>query len=143
MPPDFENHILISQVLSTYSAPSSAAEKIALFAPDSTLVVHGGVEYKGKFTIEAFFAASENTKKAGHPFPHHLSSIKIDTNSSDHASAVSYFLVMGNTAPDHWGVYRDELVRIGGEWVFKERRITIEGADPKGWIGSGAGPVKF
>jgi hypothetical protein len=143
MPIDIESQILITNLLNTYGAPCSASQKAALFAEDSTLIVQGGAEYKGAKMIEQFFQAADKSKKPGHPYRHHLSSIKINTDGSDEATATSYFLVMGNSFPDHWGIYHDTLIRINGEWLFKVRKVTIEGADPRGWIGSGKGPVKF
>jgi len=143
MPIDIESYILITNLLNTYSAPSTASEKASLFATDSTFIVHGGTEHHSSPVIEAFFETTDRSKKPGHPYRHHLSSIKIDTDGSDGATATSYFLVMGNSFPDHWGIYHDTLIRIRGEWLFKTRKVTIEGADPRGWIGSGKGPVKF
>jgi hypothetical protein len=93
--------------------------------------------------IEPFFQEADKSKKPGHPYPHHLSSIKINTDGSGEASARPYFLVMGNSFPDHWGIYQDTLIKVNGEWMFKVWEVTIEGADPGGWIGSGKGPVKF
>jgi hypothetical protein len=143
MPLDVESCVLISNVLNSYSAPSTAAEKAALFAEEGSMTVHGGAEFKGRNTIGSFFSDTDKMKKEGHPFRHHLSSIKINNDGPDKANSTSYFLVLNNTAPDHWGIYRDTFVKIDGEWFFKTRVITIEGADPKGWIGSGTGPVKF
>jgi len=143
MPIDIESHVLISDLLNSYSTPCAATQKAALFANESTLIVHGGAEHKGKSVIEKFFQKADDSKKAGHPYRHHLSSIKINTNGSENATATSYFLVMGNTFADHWGIYHDTLIRIDGQWLFKIRQVTIEGADPRGWIGSGRGPVKF
>ena len=140
---DAESYILILNTLNTYSAPSTASEKAALFAEDGSLTVHGGEKFTGKSTIEEVFRKFDKSKRPGLPYRHHLSSIKITLSSNREAEASSYFLVMGNTAPDHWGIYRDTLVRLNGEWLFKTRTITIEGAEPDGWIGSGASPLKF
>jgi hypothetical protein len=143
MPIDIESQILTTNLLNTYSAPCQASQKADLFAEDSTLILHGGIEHTGRRMIEHFFEAADKSKKLGHPYRHHLSSIKINKHGSDEATATSYFLVMGNSSPDHWGVYYDATINVNGEWLFKVRKVTIEGADPRGWIGSGKGPVRF
>jgi hypothetical protein len=60
------------------------------------------------------------------------SQILIISDGSGEAIARSYFLVMGNSFPDHWGIYQDTLIKVNGEWMFKVREVTIEGADPGG-----------
>jgi hypothetical protein len=140
MPLDVESCVLISNVLNSYSAPSTAAEKAALFAEECSMTVHGGAVFKGRNTIGRFFSATNKMKREGHPFRHHLSSIKINNDGPDKANLTFYFLVLNNAAPDHWGIYRDTFAKINGEWFFKTRVITIEGAVPKG---SGTGAVKF
>jgi hypothetical protein len=35
---------------------------------------------------------------------------------------------MAGAGPDHWGVYRDELTRVGHDWLFARRTVTVEGA---------------
>ena len=140
---DIESHIRITSTLNSYSAPCGAREKAALFAEDGIFIMHGGKAINGKGAIESLFSEFDRAKKPGHHFRHHLSSIKITMKSPDEADVTSYFLVMGNTAPDHWGVYHDTLIRSNDDWLFSKRATTIEGADPKGWIGSGATPVKI
>ena len=57
-----------------------------------------------------------------------MSSVVIELTAPDRARATSYFLAMSGAGPDHWGVYRDELARLGGEWLFARRVVTVEGA---------------
>src|SRR5690606_3444284 len=93
--------------------------------------------------VVRFLVGSRDTKGEGSfRLRHHVSSVRIRIADEDHATAQSYFLaVESGLGPDHWGVYRDELVRENGAWRFARRTVTIEGATPNGWIGSGKGPV--
>jgi hypothetical protein len=59
---------------------------------------------------------------------HHVSSVIIELTGTNSAKATSYFLAMHGAGPDHWGVYRDELVRLGEEWLFSRRIVKVEGA---------------
>ena len=45
------------------------------------------------------------------------------------ATATSYFFVLTEIGPDHWGTYRDQLARddASGSWLFTERNVTVEG----------------
>jgi hypothetical protein len=58
---------------------------------------------------------------------HHVSSIRVTVDSDDEATARSYFLVLTEIGTDHWGSYRDRLRKVGDEWLFAERRVTVEG----------------
>jgi hypothetical protein len=42
---------------------------------------------------------------------------------------MSYFFVITEIGPDHWGTYRDELTRddASGNWLFSERKVTVDG----------------
>ncbi|MCW2830523.1 MAG: hypothetical protein JWP31_1215 [Aeromicrobium sp.] len=61
---------------------------------------------------------------------HHTTSVSIVLDGHDEARATSYFMAMGRHGPDHWGVYRDVLVRVGEAWLFSRRVVTVEGHAP-------------
>jgi hypothetical protein len=116
------------------------------FAEHGVLVVHGGREFRERSGILEFLTASRRAREtSGHGLSvrHHVSSVTVRFQSSDRAEATSYFLAMGATGADHWGRYDDLLVIEHGQWRFASRAVTIEGADPNGWIGSGKGAVSF
>lgn len=119
---------------------------VALFAEDGVLAPPGLPDCRGRGAIRAFIAASrasrDNVAGLGR-IRHHVASIRIELRDADLAYATSYFTAMSAKGPDHWGVYRDELRPTDGAWLFQRRTVTIEGADPNGWIGSGAGVAKF
>ncbi len=58
---------------------------------------------------------------------HHVTPVSLQFLSPDEAKATSYFLTMGRTGPDHWGSYRDVVVREGEQWRFARRVVTVEG----------------
>lgn len=62
---------------------------------------------------------------------HHVTPVSVDFGDPGRATAVSYFLTMGRNGPDHWGVYRDELVAVDGQWRFARRVVTVEGHSPQ------------
>lgn len=116
------------------------------FARRGVLVVHGGREYHGRTGILEFLTASRRTRASsgqGLAVRHHVSSLAVTFTAPEQAHATSYFLAMGPSGPDHWGRYEDKLVLEDEQWRFACRAVTIEGAEPDGWIGSGAGPVSF
>jgi hypothetical protein len=116
---------------------------VALFADDGILHPHGLPPSAGRERIREFLTSSRASRPTGGSIRHNVSSERIRLGGGDSAEATSYFLAMGVRGPDHWGTYHDELIKVDGEWLFRSRTVTIEGADPDGWIGSGAGPVKF
>lgn len=64
---------------------------------------------------------------------HHVSSLRMIVDHRDEAHATSYFLALTRSGLDHWGVYRDRLVRVDDQWLFSRRRVTVEGAAPGSW----------
>ena len=110
-----------------------------LFTEDGVLAVDGH-EQRGRATIAAYLegnkASLARSAAGGGRIRHHVSSLRIDFPSPDAAHATSYFLAITAAGPDHWGVYRDRLARVGDRWLFARRDAIPEGAAPGGWQGS-------
>ncbi|GGM64393.1 nuclear transport factor 2 family protein [Dactylosporangium sucinum] len=64
---------------------------------------------------------------------HHVSPAYVEFSGAREARAESYFLALRASGPDHWGVYRDRLVRLGDHWRFAERVCRIEGTSADSW----------
>ncbi|MEY2422122.1 MAG: hypothetical protein QOI95_2189 [Acidimicrobiaceae bacterium] len=105
----------------------------ACFAETGVLEVRGSGRHEGRAAITEMFAgagrklASTSTNAF---IRHHVSSIAIDVDvTAGRAAATSYFFVVTEIGPDHWGTYRDELTRddTSGSWLFTERNVTVEG----------------
>ena len=77
--------------------------------------------------VKAMVAASPNF---GGRVRHHITPVSVEFADTSHAKATSYFLTMGRSGPDHWGVYRDELVYLDGAWLFARRVVSVEGHSP-------------
>lgn len=61
---------------------------------------------------------------------HHMSSRRIDFIDRERAKVTSAFLAISGQGPDHWGSYRDIVVREKGDWLFSQRVARVEGAVP-------------
>lgn len=81
-------------------------------------------------STKASLSASPDT---GGRIRHHVSSLRIDFDGPDAANATCYFLAIVGPGPDHWGLYRDKLVRVNDRWLFAHRRAMVEGRAPGGW----------
>ena len=105
----------------------------ACFSEDGVLEVAGVSRHDGRAAIiEMFQSAGRKLASASSNafIRHHVSSIAIDVDvTAGRASATSYFFVLTEIGPDHWGTYRDELVRddASANWVFSHRNVTVEG----------------
>jgi ketosteroid isomerase-like protein len=100
-----------------------------LFAADATLTVDG-TTYDDKAAIRRLF------ETAAGPTPEHVrhftSTLVLDVDG-DTASARCYFQVLTEQGLDHWGRYRDSLVRSGDRWLFTRRDVRVDGRIPGGW----------
>jgi SnoaL-like domain len=103
------------------------------FMEDGVLDVRGSARHVGRAAIVELFAGA-NRKLASTSTTafvrHHVSSVMIDVDvTAGRASARSYFFVLTEIGPDHWGSYRDDLARddSSGRWLFTERKVTVEG----------------
>lgn len=59
---------------------------------------------------------------------HHTSSVRVEFLDRERAKASTYFMAVSRQGPDHWGIYRDLIVRTGAGWRFAERSARVEGA---------------
>jgi hypothetical protein len=117
----------------------------SVFEDQGTLVIHGGRAFRGLAAILEFLRASRETRANASellPLRHHTTPPHLEFVEDGKVESSSYFSVLSVRGLDHWGTYRDQFSRAADRWWMEERRITIEGADPTGWIGSGSGPVR-
>jgi SnoaL-like domain len=64
------------------------------------------------------------------PARHHLSSAYIDPRSNSSAATYACFQLIGSSGLDHWGLYRDDVVRTDDGWRFARRNVKVEGQVP-------------
>lgn len=113
------------------------AELVGLFTEDGVLEIEGRAPYAGRAAIQEFLTGTKTNLASNLTRPlirHHVSSIRVDLLSHHDASAVSYFLVITERGPDHWGRYRDHLSRVGDRWLLRHRRVHPEGHGATSWV---------
>ena len=107
-------------------------EFAALFTEDGVLTV-AGRRVVGPDAIVAFAEQSGAAMAAIEgllPGAHHVSSRMTELVSDDSATSQSLFMFVGTSGPDHWGTYRDRLVRTGHGWRFASRSVRFTGFAP-------------
>jgi len=112
-------------------------EAAKCFTESGVLDVRDVARHEGREAIVAMFSgAGDRLLKSSTKalVRHHVSSIQIDLDvTSGKATASSYFFVVTEIGPDHWGTYRDTLARddATGRWLFTERKVTVDGRTAK------------
>ena len=107
-------------------------ELLELFAENATLVTDEAT-YVGRAAIRQLLVASAGADDLPQRIRHFTSTVVIDLTAPDRASVRAYFQVLTGAGLDHWGTYRDVLVRDGERWVFLRREVRVDGMVPGGW----------
>jgi uncharacterized protein (TIGR02246 family) len=108
----------------------------ALFAPDGVLELDDGRVCAGRDALREFLASTSDSLHAGAERPfirHHVSSLQVTLDDPERAHGASYFFVVTQRGPDHWGRYRDRYVCEDGRWRFAHRRVRVDGRAPGSW----------
>jgi hypothetical protein len=106
---------------------------VSCFTDDAVLTVKDAGVYEGHEGLrrlargEGMRGDPDRLAQLG-PLHHHVSSVRIEVESRRRGFAWAYFLVLGRQGPDHWGRYADELVPVGGRWLLRRRRVSVDGA---------------
>ena len=116
-------------------------ELVALFAEDGVLEIDGREPVRGRDSILAFFAStrSDVRESSVRSIRHHVSSLRIDVSAPVAATGASYFLVVTERGPDHWGRYRDRYTVSGGRWLFAAREVRVDGVAAGSWAAARRG----
>jgi len=113
-----------------------AHDLAALFTEDGILATDTE-QVRGRDAIVEYLDATRvdlaQSSTGGGRIRHHVSSLRVDLVGRDEARATCYFLAVTGAGPDHWGTYRDRLVRVGSGWRFAERVATVEGTAASSW----------
>ena len=110
----------------------------ACFAIDGVLEIagEGGARLEGRGAIVDYLGGVGSDLAAATAVTyvrHHVSSTLIEVRGHDEATARSYFLVVTEQGPDHWGRYRDTLAERDGRWLFTHRLARTDGVAAGGW----------
>jgi hypothetical protein len=114
-------------------------EVAELFTTDGMLEVGNGRHASGRNSIREFLAGVGSPGSDGPGLAyirHHVSNVVIDLCGPDTARAESYFFVVTDRGPDHWGRYRDDLVSDAERWRFARRVARTDGAAKGSWAES-------
>ena len=107
-------------------------ELLELFAEDATLVTDEAT-YVGRAAIRQLLTRTATADALPERVRHFTSTVVIDMTAPDRASVRAYFQVLTSQGLDHWGTYRDVVVRDGARWVFTRREVRVDGMAPGGW----------
>jgi len=100
-------------------------ELVALFAEDGVLEIDGREPVRGRRALLEFLNGARESPR-GRFIRHHVSSVRITVSAPGVAEGSSYFLVLTERGPDHWGRYRDRYALQGDRWVFTTRRVRVD-----------------
>ena len=117
-------------------------ELVGLFAEDGLLQIDDREPLCGRDTILAFLASTRSGVRESSPvrsIRHHVSSLRIDVAAAAAATGASYFLVVTQRGPDHWGRYRDRYTVSGGRWLFAAREVRVDGVAAGSWAAARRG----
>ena len=124
----------VRQTLADYTAATDSFDLAALascFTADGTLELTGdGAPLVGPDQIEAGLRSQLSQPPSGRRpsyVRHHVSSIRFSRVDADEVETSSYFVVFTDIGTDHWGRYRDVLNPAGARWLFKSRKIKVDG----------------
>jgi SnoaL-like domain len=109
---------------------------VKLFMADGILEVHGEEPAQGHDALRAFFSGVGRDLADTSTVPlirHYTSNLSITVTGPEEATARCYFLAITESGVDHWGRYRDRLVRDDSRWLFAHRYVRTDGAVAGGW----------
>ncbi|KAF2164281.1 hypothetical protein M409DRAFT_56569 [Zasmidium cellare ATCC 36951] len=114
---------------------SSLEEKLDTLTPDAEIDLPTGLRMR----FADFFTGNPGNRDRY--FRHHVTSVAVRFTGKDTAEAISQiFAITGQATPDHWGEWRDTLVKVeSGRWLIKEKIIVVDNWDPKGWYAGAFG----
>lgn len=133
---DVELHTRVgaAALLTTYQFLADSGKTLELselFLPDAVFKTNTE-ELVGPAAIFDFFRRTAETFMSADFLParHHLSSVYIEPRSDGSAATYACFQFVGSGGLDHWGTYRDEVVRTDDRWLFARRKVKVEGHVP-------------
>ena len=109
------------------------ADLARCLTPDGELVLDDDAPIVGRAAIVEYLVGVGRRVAARSQrvqMRHHVSSVAIDLQDRDHATAFSYWVVFTEIGVDHWGRYADRLVRDGDGWLLAHRRCRLDGWAP-------------
>jgi hypothetical protein len=131
---ELRTRVGVAGLLATYQflADSGKIRELSeLFLPNAVFTSNSD-ELLGPEAILDFFRRTGDafTSAGLLPASHHLSSVHIEPRPDGSAATYACFQLVGSGGLDHWGTYRDEVVRADDGWRFARRKVKVEGYIP-------------
>ena len=102
------------------------------FCTDGVLEIRGFAPLHGRSEIVAFLGGvttNVGTNIDVKPvIRHNIANVLFTGLTPDQAHVSSYFTVVTHIGLDHFGRYRDTLVRDGDTWLIKHRKVSTDWA---------------
>jgi len=130
---EIEARVAVQKLLTDYgrNVDSGRLERLAALFTEQCHYDMGGELLVDRPAIlrqgERVRAMFRDAPNIGGRVRHHMTPGSIEFVSATEAKVTSYFITMGHSGPDHWGIYRDVVVRVDGQWLFARRVVTVEG----------------
>ena len=102
------------------------------FCADGVLEIRGAEPLRGRSDIASFLGGvTGNVVSSVDVKPvvrHNLANVLFTALTPHEAHVSSYFTVVTHIGLDHFGRYRDTLVRDGDTWLIKHRQVSTDWA---------------
>lgn len=129
----------IRDIIARYNANGDSGRidhMMKLFAEDAVMELSNDQRYHGRQAIRDFFSSiAEQSAQAPERLilRHYTSTLQIDIFDKIRAKGRCYFFVLTEDGLDHWGRYIDEYYCLHNKWLFKNRRVFVDGHSPGSW----------
>jgi hypothetical protein len=104
------------------------------FCADGVLEIRGLQPLRGRSEIVAFLGSVTGNISASTDVKpivrHNVANVLFTELTRDQAHVWCYFTVVTHIGLDHIGRYRDALVRDGGSWLIKHRKVSTDWSAP-------------
>lgn len=140
---ELEAREAIRDLIARYNANGDSGrfdQVMECFAPDAVMQAGDGAERRGREQIRTIFTgASAGANWGDHPvyLRHMTATLQIDLIDRARAKSRCYYAVITDIGLDHWGRYIDEFKTVDGAWLFADRRVTVDGRNPRSLFTSG------
>lgn len=131
---ELQTRVGVGDLLATYQFLADGGktrELSELFLPDAVFRTDTQ-ELVGREAIFGFFCRTADafTSAGFLPARHYLNSVRIEPHSDGGAATYACFQLIGSRGLDHWGTYRDDVVKADVGWRFARRKVKVEGHVP-------------
>ena len=97
------------------------------FTEDGSIEFNGGETTQGREALKAFVVSSN---KRGTHFRHHTSGHVVEGDGEvarHHCNVLATWVQGGKATVWGTGSYDDQLKKVGGQWRFAHRAVTVDG----------------